>query len=174
VGGRQSPIALAPGTWLARFRAPVSQGERMNVQDIMSKNPRTIAASANVRDAARIMKDEGVGVVPVVEREGGRLVGLLTDRDIAIRCVAEGKDPNHCTVQELMSANPKTIRAEQSVDEVMGIMGREQVRRIPVVDERGSIVGIVAQADVVREANNDKKAERTVEQISQPGGRHNG
>jgi CBS domain-containing protein len=146
----------------------------MKAQDIMSKNPRTVTASANVRDAARIMKDEGVGVVPVVDSgNGGRLVGLLTDRDIAIRCVAEGKNPDDCAVQELMSANPKTVRAEQSLDAVMDVMGREQVRRIPVVDERGSVVGIVAQADIVREANNDKKAERTVEQISQPGGRHN-
>ena len=71
-----------------------------------------------------------------------------------------------------MTGSPRTARVTDSVDDVMDLMGREQVRRIPVVDERGQLVGIVAQADVVREAPNDKKAERTIEKISQPGGQH--
>ena len=73
---------------------------------------------------------------------------------------------------ELMSANPKTARADDDVSKVMDLMGREQVRRVPIVDDRGSLVGIVAQADIVIEANDDRKAERTVEKISKPGGRH--
>jgi CBS-domain-containing membrane protein len=71
-----------------------------------------------------------------------------------------------------MSANVKTCRPEDSVDDVMDVMGKEQVRRVPIVDERGALVGIVAQADVIIEAKDDKKAERTVEKISQPSGKH--
>jgi CBS domain-containing protein len=143
----------------------------MKAQDIMSTNPRCVTPEQDVREAARIMKDENVGVVPVVERDGSRkLIGMLTDRDIAIRVVAEGK--SSAQVREVMSGNPRTAKADDSVDDVMDLMGREQVRRIPVVDERGELVGIVAQADIVREAMDEKKAERTIEKISEPGGRH--
>lgn len=145
----------------------------MKARDIMTKNPRTVTPGTSVRDAARLMKDEDIGVVPVVEADSGagRLVGMLTDRDIAIRCVAAGKDASKCEVRDLMTASPKTARADDSVDSVMDLMGSEQVRRIPVVDERGALLGIVSQADIVRQAN-DKKAESTVEKISSPGGKH--
>ncbi|HET7456536.1 MAG TPA: CBS domain-containing protein [Gemmatimonadaceae bacterium] len=146
----------------------------MKAQDIMSKNPATVTPSTRVRQAALVMKKEDVGVVPVVEEgaNGKRLVGVLTDRDIAIRLVADGKNADECEVRELMSANPKTARADDDVAKVMDLMGREQVRRVPIVDERGSLVGIVAQADVVLEANDDERAERTVERISEKGGKH--
>ena len=143
----------------------------MKAQDIMTKNPRTVTPETDVREAAQIMKSENVGVVPVVESAGSKkLVGLLTDRDIAVRVVAEGK--SSARVQEIMSGSPRTVKADTSVDDVMDLMGKEQVRRVPVVDDRGDLVGIVAQADVVREAKDDKKAERTIEKISEPSGRH--
>ena len=143
----------------------------MKAQDIMTKNPRTVTPETDVREAAQIMKSENVGVVPVVESSGSKkLVGLLTDRDIAVRVVAEGK--TSARVQEIMSGSPRTVKADTSVDDVMDLMGKEQVRRVPVVDDRGDLVGIVAQADVVREAKDDKKAERTIEKISEPSGRH--
>ena len=143
----------------------------MKAQDIMSTNPRCVTPEQDVREAARIMKDENIGVVPVVEASGSKkLVGMLTDRDIAIRVVAEGK--SSAQVREIMSGNPRTAKANDSVDDIMDLMGREQVRRIPVVDDRGELVGIVAQADIVRDAKDEKKAERTIEKISEPGGRH--
>jgi len=148
----------------------------MKAQDIMSRNPATVTPSTRVRQAAKLMKDQDVGIVPVVEDGGGssrRLVGLLTDRDIAIRLVAEGRDPDTVEVRELMSGSPKTARADDDVSKVMDLMGREQVRRVPIVDERGALVGIVAQADIVLEAPNESKAEDTVEKISKPGGKHN-
>jgi CBS domain-containing protein len=145
----------------------------MKVQDIMTKNPATVTPDTPLRDAARLMKDEDVGVIPVVESTGSkRLVGLVTDRDIAVRVVAEGRDASQSRVQDAMSANLKTCKASDDVNDVMDVMAREQVRRIPIVDERGALVGIVSQADIVREAKSDKKSERTVEQISEPGGRH--
>jgi CBS domain-containing protein len=146
----------------------------MKARDIMTRNPATVSPETRARQAAQLMKDADVGVVPVVEAEGEgqRVVGLLTDRDLAIRLVAEGRDPDRVLVRELMSANPKTARADDDVEQVMDLMGREQVRRVPIVDERGALVGIVAQADVVLETRNDRKAEATVEKISRPGGKH--
>jgi CBS domain-containing protein len=144
----------------------------MKVQDIMARNPTSVTPDTPVQQAARMMKDEDVGVLPVVESGSRRLVGLVTDRDIAVRVVAEGRDVTQARVQDAMSGNPKTCSADDSVDDVMDLMGREQVRRIPIVNDRGELLGIVSQADIVREAKDDKKAERTVERISEPGGKH--
>jgi len=141
----------------------------MKVQDIMTGEPRSVTPDSTAREAAQLMKEINAGVIPVVESTSSKkLVGVITDRDIAMRVVAEGKDAG-CRVSEVMSSgNLKTCAPADDVDRVMETMSREQVRRIPIVDERGSLVGIVAQADIVRKAD-DKKAERTVEKISQPG-----
>jgi CBS domain-containing protein len=98
-------------------------------------------------------------------------LGVITDRDIAIRCVADGRDGS-CRVSDVMSGDVATCSESDDVDSVMDAMRTEKVRRIPIVDERGSLVGIVSQADVVRKTGNDSRAEQTIEQISEPGGRH--
>lgn len=145
----------------------------MKAQDIMSADPVCVTPQTSMEEAARLMKDHNVGVLPVVSREGSRdLVGVITDRDITIRHVAEGHASPDCPVSEAMSENVKTCRADTAVEDVMSTMGREQVRRIPIVDERGSLVGMVSQADVVLEARSDKKAEEMVENISRPFGKH--
>ena len=145
----------------------------MKAREIMTKNPSTVSPETRIQDAARMMKDQNVGILPVVETTGSAtLVGVITDRDIAVRCVAEGHDSSKCAVKEAMSTGVATAREDDDVDSVMDLMGREQVRRIPVVDERGTLVGIVAQADLARDAKNEKKVEKTVEQISRESGRH--
>jgi CBS domain-containing protein len=140
----------------------------MKVQQIMTGNPRSVTPDSTVREAAQLMKEIDAGVVPVVESgSSSRLVGVVTDRDIALRVVAEGKETS-CKVRDVMSADRlATCSPTDDVDRVMETMSREQVRRIPIVDERGSLVGIVAQADIVRKAD-DRKAEKTVEKISNP------
>jgi CBS domain-containing protein len=148
----------------------------MKISEIMSKNPRSVSPDTPVSEAAQLMKEEDVGLVPVVERVGGaetrgRLVGVVTDRDIAIRAVAEGRAVDS-PVSDVMSGGVKTCSPDDSVEDAMAMMGREQVRRIPIVDERGSLVGVVSQADLARKASDPKKVEKTVEQISQPGGSH--
>ena len=144
----------------------------MKAQEIMTRNPRVVTPETTVREAAKLMESENVGMIPVVRSAGSKsVVGIVTDRDIAIRHVAAGHSSSDCPVSEAMSSNPKTCKATDSVDDVMKVMGKEQVRRIPIVDERGDLVGIVAQADIAREAD-DKKAERTIEKISEPGSRH--
>lgn len=146
----------------------------MKVQDVMTKDPSCVTPDTSARDAARIMRDEGVGIVPVVESNNSRkLLGVVTDRDLAVRIIAEGLD-GEARVRDVMSGQLRTCRQTEDLDTVMDAMASEQVRRIPIVDERGALVGIVSQADVVRKAGDDSKAERTVEQISKPGGRHTG
>jgi CBS domain-containing protein len=145
----------------------------MKAQEIMSRNPTCVTADTPLVEAARLMKTENIGVVPVVESTGSkRLVGVLTDRDIAIRAVAEGRDGATTSVGHVMSSDVRTSAPDDSVEDVMELMGREQVRRIPIVDDRGNLVGIVAQADIVLEARDNRKAEKTVEKISQPSGKH--
>jgi CBS domain-containing protein len=116
------------------------------------------------------MKEESVGIIPVVDASR-RLIGVITDRDIALRIVAEGKDGN-TSVRDVMSSDPTTRRPDEDLDSAMETMASEQVRRIPIVDERGSLVGILAQADIVRKAHDDDRAEETIERISEPGGSH--
>lgn len=139
----------------------------MKVQDVMTRDPRCVTPETSAREAAQVMKDEDVGIVPVVE--GERLVGVVTDRDLALRVVADGRDSSAAVRDVMSSGRIATCRPDEDLDRVMETMAKEQVRRIPIVDERGSLVGIVAQADVVLKAKDDRKAEKTVEQISEPG-----
>ena len=140
----------------------------MKAREIMTKDPRTVTPDTGLQEVARLMQSEDVGIIPVVEAGGTSLLGVVTDRDIALRVVGEGKDAKTTKVSDVMSKGVTTCKQDDSVDDVMELMGKEQLRRVPIVDERGALVGIVAQADVVREAKSDKKAERTVEQISEP------
>ena len=145
----------------------------MKIQDVMTRNPASVTPDAPASEAAQIMKNEDVGVVPVVENnESRRLVGVVTDRDLAVRLVAEGRD-GQSRVRDVMSAGQLHTRGpDDDLDAAMDTMAKEQVRRIPIVDERGTLVGIVSQADVVRKASDESKAEDTIERISEPGGSH--
>ncbi len=144
----------------------------MKIQDIMSVEPNTVTPDTPITEAARLMKDHNVGMLPVVESEGSlQLVGVVTDRDITIRHVAEGH-LSDCPVREAMTDRVSTCTADENVERVMSLMAEEQVRRIPIVDERGNLVGVVSQADIVLEGHDARKAEQTVEQISRPYGKH--
>src|SRR6266480_1724148 len=133
----------------------------------MTKNPCVIDADKSVAYAAKMMKDEDVGLAPIVE--GDRLIGTLTDRDITVRVVAEGKDPQTVKVREVASTDVVTVDPQQNLDEALTLMARHQVRRLPVVEEDGRLVGVVAQADVADEAK-PKKVGELAEQLAP--GRH--
>jgi CBS domain-containing protein len=133
------------------------------ITDVMSVNPCAIDASQPVAYAAKMMKQEDVGLAPIVE--GDRLVGALTDRDIVTRVVAEGRDPQSVPVREVASTDLVTIDPQQDLDEALRLMASNQVRRLPVVAEDGRLVGVLAQADVAREAK-DKETGQLVEEIS--------
>ena len=134
-----------------------------SIRDLMTANPCSIDADQTVAHAAKMMRDEDVGLAPIVE--GDKLIGTVTDRDIAIRVVAEGKDPQQTTVREIASTNIVTIDPQQDLDEALRLMAQHHVRRLPVVEEGGRLVGIVAQADVAREADDTRTGE-LVEEIS--------
>ncbi|MFL5921716.1 MAG: CBS domain-containing protein [Gaiellaceae bacterium] len=134
------------------------------ITEVMSSNPCSIDADKPVAYAAVMMKEEDVGLAPIVE--GDRLVGTLTDRDIVTRVVAEGRDPQAVTAREVASTNLVTIDPQQDLDEALRLMASNQVRRLPVVQEDGRLVGVVAQADIAREAK-DKQTGELVSEISE-------
>jgi CBS domain-containing protein len=135
-----------------------------SIRDVMSTSPCAIDADKPVAYAAKMMKQEDVGLAPIVE--GERLVGTLTDRDIVVRVVAEGKDPQTVTAREVASTDLVTIDPQQDLDEALQLMASKQVRRLPVVEE-GRLVGVLAQADIAREAK-EQQTGQLVEDISQP------
>jgi CBS domain-containing protein len=134
------------------------------IREVMTSKLCSIDAEKPVAYAAKMMRDEDVGLAPIVE--GDRLVGTLTDRDIAIRVVAEGRDPESTSVREVASTDLVTVDPQQDLDEALRLMAEHQVRRIPVVEEDGRLVGVVAQADIARQAD-DRQTGEVVEQISQ-------
>ena len=134
------------------------------VQDVMTSNPVTVTRSDTVVQAARLMESADVGSVPVVD--GGTPVGIVTDRDIAIRVVAKAKDPNLTTVGEIATGQPYYAAPDQDLDEALELMAYRKVRRVPVVSD-GLLVGMLAQADVVHEVK-EKKAAHVIDEISQP------
>jgi CBS domain-containing protein len=134
------------------------------IRELMTVKPRTVKAGDSVVEAAKLMRGEDAGLAPIVD--GDRLVGVVTDRDIAIRVVAEGRDPQSTKVEEVASQNVVTIDPQQELDEALRLMAQHQLRRLPVVEEDGKLVGIVAQADVARHADAERTGE-VVEEISE-------
>jgi CBS domain-containing protein len=133
-----------------------------SIKEVMTRDVRACEPNATVAEAAKVMAKEDVGPVPIVE--DGRLVGLVTDRDIVVRVVAEGRDPNTTTVKEIASTELVTVSPDDDLDEALNLLARRQVRRLPVV-EGHRLVGIVAQADIAR-LGKDKKTGEVVEEIS--------
>jgi CBS domain-containing protein len=133
------------------------------IRDVMTSNPTSCEPSSTVLDAAKVMAQEDVGPVPVVE--GGRVVGIVTDRDLVVRVLAEGRDPSSTTLGEILSSDLVTVQPDSDLNEALQLMAQSQVRRLPVV-EGEQLVGIVAQADVARAAEEEQTGE-VVQQISQ-------
>jgi CBS domain-containing protein len=144
--------------------------ELVRVRDIMTPDPASCTPESTARDAATLMRDNDCGSIPVVESaRSTKLVGTVTDRDLAVRGLADGKGPD-TPVRDLMTRSPVTCGPDDEVEIVREVMVARQVRRVPVVDERGILVGIVAQADIAREdgAASDQEVGRIVEAISDP------
>jgi len=136
----------------------------MKVRELMTTEPTTVEPKATLGELATLMKQEDCGAIPVVE--GGRLVGIVTDRDIVVRGVAAGKDPKMQRVSEIMSADPVTIGPEDDVNDAEKKMADRQIRRLPVVDG-GKLVGIIVTAQIAR-AGNERKVGETLREISGP------
>jgi CBS domain-containing protein len=135
------------------------------VRDAMTANPRTIRREATVREAAMMMAEEDVGALPVVDSDQ-ILVGMITDRDIALRVVATDRDPRSTSVQEIATTTISPAYPDEPLSEAVEQMVYRQVRRLPVIED-DRVVGMLAQADVVHDIG-DKKAGRLVDAISHP------
>jgi CBS domain-containing protein len=135
-----------------------------SVRDAMTENPRSIGQSASVVEAARLMREQHIGSLPITDDE--KLVGMITDRDITTRVVAEAADPNTTSVGDVYSRDLISVEPDNDLDEALRLMARHQVRRLPVV-ENGRLVGIVAQADIAL-SENEKRTGELVEAISKP------
>jgi len=133
------------------------------VQEAMTSNPTAITPETTVQEAAQLMKSEDVGALPIVE--DGRLTCVITDRDLAIRGVADGLD-GATPVRELASKDVVTIDPQQSMEEAARLMAEHQIRRLPVVEEDGRLIGMLAQADVAA-AGHDTLTGDVVQKISQ-------
>ena len=141
-----------------------------SARDIMTDSPAVVTAETTARDAARMMQDNDCGSLPVVESRGSmKLIGMVTDRDLALRILARDQDAN-TPVREAMTKNVSSVKQDDDLDAVERVMSGQQVRRVPVVDGQDRVVGIIAQADLARELDSvgRKDFSRVVEKISQP------
>lgn len=129
----------------------------------MTTDVRTVSRETPIRDVASAMRDGDVGSLPVVE--GGKLVGIVTDRDIVVRALAEGRDPS-TPVGDAMTSDVYSVRPDDFAFEAVRLMGDKQVRRIPVVNDDGSLAGIIAMADVALEMEDEREIAETLEEIS--------
>jgi CBS domain-containing protein len=136
---------------------------RIRCRDIMTSSVTTATREHTLQDAARLMRDGDMGSVPVVE--DGKLTGIVTDRDIVVRAIAEGKDIS-ASVAEAMTTDIFSVRPDDFAFEAVRLMGDKQVRRIPVVDEDGKLAGIISMADVALEMEDEKEIAETLEEIS--------
>lgn len=134
----------------------------------MTPSPTCCQTQHTVIEAAELMQREDVGLVPVVEEESTKLVGVLTDRDIVLKVVAGGRDPRGTAVSEVMTTDPIACQPQDSIETVMQQMATHQVRRIPIVDTDGSIVGIVSQADIATRLSSPRETGEVVQAISEP------
>lgn len=140
---------------------------RKRCHEIMTKNVRTATRGMSLREVAAIMRDGDMGAVPVVDE--GKLIGIVTDRDIVVRCIANGREPD-TAINDAMTTELFTVAPDDFVFEAIRLMGDKQVRRVPVVDENGKLAGIIAMADIALETEDEREIAETLEEISSGAG----
>ena len=142
----------------------------MNVKEVMTADPACCTADTPLTEVARMMLESDCGCIPVVEdKENRKPVGMITDRDITIRTVAEGRNPLDLTAADAMTGNVMSVTPDTSIEECCNIMEENQIRRVAVVDQNGSCCGMVAQADIAVNADGRKTAE-VVQEVSKGAG----
>lgn len=140
----------------------------MTCEELMTPSPTCCSPDHSSVEAAELMQREDVGLVPVVDGQSSKLVGVITDRDIAVKVVAAGRDPRGTVVSQVMTSDPACCRPNEPIEAVVELMTRRQVRRVPIVDNTGAIVGIVSQADIATRLANPKETGQVVQAISEP------
>lgn len=138
----------------------------MNVSEVMTESPICCTPETGLQEVAQMMVDCDCGCIPVVDRDDSKMpVGMITDRDITCRVVAQGRNPLDLTVRDAMTSTVVSVTPDTPLQECLDLMEESQVRRIAVVDDDGKICGIVAQADVARNADGQKTAQ-VVQEVS--------
>src|SRR5687767_5972042 len=132
-----------------------------HVRDVMTANPECVSDKDSIQDVARIMKDKDTGVVPVVD--GKKIIGMITDRDIVVRGIAEGKNLADVRVNELMTKSVRSVREDASLNEALELMSSAEIRRVAVVNGNDELVGIVSLGDIASQGNQDGKVGKAVE-----------
>jgi CBS domain-containing protein len=150
---------------MAQDKTQSSDNKTRHVRDVMTANPECVSEKDSLRDVARIMKDKDTGVVPVVD--GKKVIGLITDRDIVVRGLAEGKNLENASVNDLMTRSVRSVRDDASVNDALELMTRAEIRRVPVVNGNDELVGILSLGDIAAQGNQDNKVGRAVESISE-------
>ena len=140
-----------------------SENARRRCREIMTRNVKTASREMTLRDVAALMRDGDMGAMPVVEN--GKLVGIVTDRDIVVRAIAEGRDAT-VPIGEVMTTEVFSARENDFVFEAIRLMGDRQVRRVPIINDAGELVGIIAMADVALETEDEREIAETLEEIS--------
>jgi CBS domain-containing protein len=138
----------------------------MTCEEVMTPMPTCCDPTNTTVEAAELMLREDVGLVPIVTNT--KLIGVLTDRDIVLKVVAAGRDPRGTAVSEVMTTDPVSCLPHQTIESVMELMATRQVRRIPIVDKDGTIVGIVSQADIATRLSSPEETGQVVQAISEP------
>jgi len=136
------------------------------VIDVMTRDLQTVSPTMSVQDAAQKMKTNNVGSLPVTQ--DSRLVGTITDRDITIRVIAEGRDPRQTLVRDAMTSSVYTIRPQQDLTEAESLMNQHQIRRLPVVETSGRVVGYITMATIAKEEGDEKVVGRMLKGVFQP------
>src|SRR2546423_1436652 len=152
---------------LVRSTIRIRKEKAMQVSEIMTQSPACCGPDANLQEVARLMVEHDCGEIPIVHGNDNRPIGVITDRDITCRAVAQGKNPLQLKARDCMSSPVLTVTPQMSVEDCCRLMEEKQLRRIPVVDERGSCCGIVAQADIVLKTF-DRAAADVVKDVSRP------
>ncbi len=136
--------------------------------EVMTKNPVCCLPNDTVAKVAQLMQSDNIGSIPVIEDEQTqKLVGIVTDRDLALKVIAKGQDAKSTKVEAVMTHQVVTCRAEDDLQKALDAMAKHQLRRIPIVDNDNRIVGIIAQADVATRVNQPEKTAEMVKEISQ-------
>lgn len=141
----------------------------IKVREVMTENIETVSRITKIADAARTMRDSDVGFLPVVD--DGKLVGVITDRDITVRVVAEGRDPAATPVDRYYTPHAITISPDASIEEAAHLMGSQQIRRLLVV-QGGQILGVLSLGDVATQAADEQEVGEALAEVSEPGGPH--
>ena len=141
----------------------------MTCKDVMTPNPRVCTTVASAQAAAELMREENVGVIPVVDETSKKLVGVITDRDLCLAVVATSKSPQKVVVSDIMSKELVTCKPEEDIRNCEERMKAHQIRRIPVVDDNGRCIGIISQGDLAVRLSQPEEVHETVREISKPG-----